>query len=151
MTAKEYLNQAREYAQRVTEAEEDLAQIRAAAEAPRRVHLTGVISHLSKSDDPMASATARIEEATARLYQAKGDYILFRCKILRQCYDLDNMKYGDLLVRRYLDLKPFRAVAKDLELSEMYTRHLHGLALQAFEEKYADDLAQDRPRINQKI
>ena len=133
MTAKEYLRQLHILdikIQRLRVEYEDLAC------------RTGALSEIRGIESDTGTIISQADKIGRRLAKRSGEYNARREKIVRQILDLEDPRYSDILLLRYVDGKRLEDIACIMQKSNgapysyEHILHLHGQALQAFEKKY---------------
>ncbi len=56
--------------------------------------------------------------------------------IIHQIDNLQNVRHIKLLYKRYVEFKPLKLIADEINFTYQYTKELHGNALQEFEKTY---------------
>lgn len=72
---------------------------------------------------------ADLEKEVYRLLKEKH-------RIIDQIQGLKNPDYTDLLYKHYVEYKNLRRISMEMKYSYDHVRHLHGRALQSFNDKY---------------
>lgn len=67
------------------------------------------------------------------------DYIDLKHKIIGQIHGLHDVRYVDVLYKRYVENKRLDVIAAEMNYEYNHIRHLHGRALQEFERRYLKD------------
>ena len=143
MTAKQYLGRVHQLRRQCESLERKILLTRAKAEGLRGITYD--------KDRVMTSPTNNIEEAATELVSLETKYkeLIIRYSEaittrIEQVHGLDDPRYVDVLLLRYIDEDPkavrgqksFDDIAKDMGYKYDHVLHLHGMALKAFTEKY---------------
>ena len=107
----------------------------------RAVSYEGERVQTSGAGDPMADVIAKVIELDHEISEQTVSYFVRLHEIKGQIESLGNVEYVTLLFKRYIEGKSLEAIAADMNYTYQHTRRLHGWALQAFEEKFADKIA----------
>ena len=149
MEAKKYLLQHSQYENRIrrnnsiirsrrrmiSEAMESAASVQAidysksrVQTSPKDAMLEKVANFIDKGNKVYAEIQELIEE---------NQRLIAECQlIVRQIQDIGREEYADILMGRYVDRLSFQAIAHNMRYSYSRVTHMHGEALQVFEEKY---------------
>lgn len=127
MTAKEFLNQARNIDRRIDSAQERIERLRSVLESGRMSRLTGMPRG---GGGDWTDAEARLLDLESRY----GDEIRRFCRIKIQVADaihsVGNSTYEEILTLRYLDGRTWESIAEAVGYDVRYVQKLHGKALQ---------------------
>lgn len=133
MTAKEYLQQVK------------LADIKMLQRVNQLKEVRQSISYISGIDyskdrvqsSPHAGNTQieKLVDLEAEVNKLIDETVAAKHKIITEIQMLDNADYVQLLYKRYIEYKPFETIASEMFLSYYRTCHLHGEALQSFQQK----------------
>lgn len=133
MTAKEYLRQLHIL---------DIKIQRLRVEYEDLTCRTGALSEIRGIENKVGEVVSKADKIGRRLAKRSGEYNARREKIVRQILDLEDARYSDILLLRYVDGKRLEDVSCIMRkfngepYSYEHILHLHGQALQAFEKKY---------------
>lgn len=133
MTAKEYLRQLHIL---------DIKIQRLRVEYEDLTCRTGALSEIRGIESEVGEVVSKADKIGRRLAKRSGEYNACREKIVRQILDLEDTRYSDILLLRYVDGKRLEDIACIMQKSNgapysyEHILHLHGQALQAFEKKY---------------
>ena len=142
MTAKEYLEQVRHKQaeignlKRDKEAVKDMLFSLGGGGECERVQT-------SRNNDKFGTLFGRIDEMERKIDDKIVDLMTFRMEVSAQINDLDNATYITVLTCRYIHFQSWEKIARSAFEEERNVRSvqkLNGLALQAFDTKYADML-----------
>lgn len=142
MMAKEYLEQVRHKQaeignlKRDKEAVKDMLYSLSGGGESERVQS-------SRNTDKFGTLFGRIDEMERKIDDKIIDLMQFRMKVSEQINALDNANYITILNCRYIHFQSWEKIARSAFEEERNVRSvqkLNGLALQAFEVKYADML-----------
>lgn len=140
MKAKDYLREVRRLEGAITRNQQEKEMLYAKLTG-RAVSYEGERVQTSVSGDQMADVIAKVIELDHEISQQTVNYFVRLHEIKGQIESLGNVEYVTLLFKRYIEGKSLEAIAADMNYTYQHTRRLHGWALQAFEEKFADKIA----------
>lgn len=134
MTAKEYLLELRRVDNQLGDllkAKEEMDETQACISHPI---IDGVAVQISRSNDPpwMKHLIQR-EELFNRIAEKWDELITLKMSIIKSINSLNDSKHIVLLLKRYVDYKPFEQIADEMGYSCNYVLHLHRDAIEAFE------------------
>lgn len=132
MNAKTYLNQLRSLEAAISSRKAQLDRLR-----QERTYLSAVSYD---RDRVQASANGDVMKGSDKLIdleleigQKVAESVQVREQIIGQVQRLENPQYVILLLHRYVDGMRFERIAVEMNYSYERIRHMHGEALQAFE------------------
>lgn len=134
LTAKEYLIQIRDLEHALSDKREELRMLEALATsvtAPsgREVVQTSIIS------DPTGNFGAKIADLKNEIKQQAAEFLEAkqeRVRVIENVRSLDSIN-GSILHKKYVAYKSLNTIARELNYSYEYTRHLHLKALKMAE------------------
>lgn len=137
MTAKEYLYQAIYYNQMIIRTQEKIKEIKEKAASPGAIQYDRIRVQTTPAADPLADYMAAVDKAERKLARILDRYVVMYGRIERQILEVQPDVYRQVLAMRYLDGMTLGKIARKLNYSYEYIKHVHGRALQAFERKYS--------------
>lgn len=139
MNGKMYLNRVRTMCICINTRLRQLEELNAMKTAIGSPSRTGDPVQTSKSGEaPYARTVERIAELEQEITQMIADYGNLKSRIISEIGELENPVYVDLLMRRYVQYERFEQIAYQMSYSYDRVRHLHGMALKAFEEAHPE-------------
>lgn len=140
MTAKDYLKGVAIYQRRIDTAKRAIAKME-----DNMTYLKGISYERDKVQtspkDSMPDMVIKKIEKETSLVAAIRKYNGIICETVDKINSLENADYISILYLRYIEGRSMEEISVDISLSYYRTCHLHGDALQAFENKYSDYLA----------
>lgn len=142
MTAKEYLQQIYIITKRISRLRRLAEQLRSDAYSigspmgnmsPDKVQTSFTGDKMERMIARMDKADRNIRSETERLHNQ-------RIKIQQQIESVDDERYRSILFGRYVLCETWEKVAEDVPCDVRHVYRLHGDALKAFEDLYADDI-----------
>ena len=133
MTPKEYLKQIAKYDYMIYAAEEEAQKLRDALDV-KAISYTGDKIQTSPSD--IADLLARLADMELDNLKRCEEAAKLRATIINQILGMDDDIDIALLYQRYVKCLPLDSIAKKTNYSYDRIRHLHGVALLRFGEKY---------------
>ena len=139
MTAKEYLKKIKKIDVAI-----DQKQIEYETLKGSRTYIGGMDYSAERvQTSPDGSGFTRLSDRIADMQREINDEIDhwhdMRHKRIGQIQQLSKVEYVDILFRKYVQYQSLETIAGDLHKSYYWTCHLHGEALQEFEEKFLKD------------
>ena len=141
MKAKAYLQEIRRLEGAITRNQQE-KEILYARLTGRAVSYEGDRARPSGSGDPMADVIAKVIELDHEISRQTVSYFGRLHEIKGQIEQLDNETFSKLLFKRYVKGKSLEVIAVEMNYTYSRVRHLHGLALRAFEERFAEEMAE---------
>lgn len=134
MRAKEYLQGVQRLDMMIDQKVKELSDLRQMVSGVGGIDYAKERVQTSPSGDaPFIRQTLRIVELEQEINDAIDVFVNRKHKIIDQIQTLENVNYVDLLYKRYIEYKSLEQIAVEMHFSYNHTRHLHGYALQAFE------------------
>lgn len=134
-SAKEYLSKVKLLEFQIKQKQRQIDDARMLQGSVRGFDYSGVKVQTSPKGDTNIELAVKImtleQELTERLYALQE----LRAKVMNQIEMLDDPLHVELLTLRYCNFESFEQIAVDMCLSYDWVRHLHGAALQAFQNK----------------
>lgn len=94
----------------------------------------------TRTNDRMSSAVEKAVDLQKKMEADVIKHMEQKEIIIRQIQGLRNVKFIQLLFKRYVQYKNLKVTASEMGMSYQYVRGLHKQALAEFEETYADML-----------
>lgn len=136
MRAKEYLLQIRTKKDRIRQLEGTIQEMRQMSAVPP---IDPSAEHLSSNPcttSPQERVVMKLTELTEQLWTMIADSMEFISIASEQIKNMDNPVYSKILFHRYVQGWRLERIACEMNYSYERIRHLHGLALLGFENKY---------------
>ena len=89
----------------------------------------------SRNLDKFGTLYGRIDEKERKISEQLDKLIDFKLKVSGEINSLKDMRYVELLHRRYIQNESWDVISVDMKYSPKYVIQLHGRALQAFEQE----------------
>lgn len=141
MKAKDYLREVRRLEGAITRNQQE-KEILYAKLTGRAISYEGERVQTSGAGDPMADVIAKVIELDHEISEQTVSYFVRLHEIKGQIEQVGNEEFVTLLYKRYIEGKSLEAIAVDMNYTYQHTRRLHGWALQAFEDKFAEKIAE---------
>ena len=142
MTAKEYLQQVYVVTKRLQRL--NMLREKLLADAYSIGSPAGSLSfnkvQTSKTGDKIERAIARIDKTDRRICSEIKRLHDSSTKIQRQIEALDDERYKSVLFGRYIMCQTWEKIAEDVPCDVRHVYRLHGKALDAFAQKYRDEI-----------
>ena len=141
MTVKEYLNKLTLLKQKANQKEEELKLVK--KENSIYNHAGSGAGNVQTSFRRTGSRTEQQAVRWVNLESEVSDSVLTyleeRNRMINRIHELDDIKYIDILHRRYVDeVSNFENIAEDMGYSYQYILNSHAQALKAFEHKFPE-------------
>ena len=138
MTAKQYLDQIRNYERRIERINEEIERLEAVA-TNTSPSLTGMPHNPSPTTSRLEEAVCKIldKEAELRQERARLDEVLKTATLIISSIEQEN--YRDVLRKRYLLSEIWEDIAAEMYVSLHYVYKLHNRALKEFEKYLKED------------
>lgn len=137
MTAKQYLRKIQWYEIKIEQRKFQLKGLYEDID-----YLRGIDYSIDKVQtsprDAMAEKVIRVQQLREEIVQKIADYEAARDEIIAQIQNVSNIAHSALLFKRYVERKKFELIAVEMAYNYAYTRSIHGEALKAFAEQFAD-------------
>ena len=131
MTTKDYLKQVKVLDRKIRHKESQLRELEA------RIMQAGGMDYehervsTSPKGDRLADDVIRMVELKEQISAERAEYFEKKEMIVNQIHKLEDARYIDILVKRYVELKAFDVIAAEMHYSERRVYYLHREALQA--------------------
>ena len=143
MTAKEYLQRVYFIDQRIKRLQADREKLRGemfSLKSPSG-NMTAEKVQASTTGDAILRLISKVDEAERDIVRGIEAKISIKKEIISRIEGLDDERYRMLLFDRYVLLYTWEQVSVDMNYRIKWVYKLHGNALNAFAEKYSDELA----------
>ena len=138
MTAKQYLSQAIRIRLLIRQTKEHMKELEELAGSPPPIRYDREILQSSGSGDQMIRTLIQLEAEERRCKRLLEGYIEKYIEITENIRKVMPGLYSDVLYMRYIEGKNLEKIAKELNYSYEWIRHIHGRALQAFRKKFPE-------------
>lgn len=132
MTTKDYLKQIKILDCKIRHKESQLRELEARVTQPGGVRYGSERVSTSPTGDKLADDVIRMVELKEKIASERALYFEKKEMIVNQIHKLEDARYIDILVKRYVELKAFDVIADEMHYSERRVYYLHREALQAF-------------------
>ncbi len=137
MTAKEYLREIRVLDTKISQKEEQIANMRIPAEnLMGAIRYDGDHVHVSASGSKVEELVLRYMALMEEVREEKLKYELEKQKRINEIHALNDARYIQILFKRYVEFKSYEMMAVELSYSFDYVKELHRDALETFEKKH---------------
>lgn len=139
MKAKTYLEQLEILDTKINQKQMQLSDLKLKSTS------TGGISYgervqTSPSGDSLCNAVTRYVALEQEINDDIDHFVDKKNVIINQIHALSDVKYIKLLFMRYVQFKRLEVIAVEMNYSYQYTKELHGVALQEFQNTYPNIL-----------
>lgn len=136
MKAKEYLQQLQRLDTVINQKINELGDLRLQAQSTGGLDYSKERVQSSPSGDaPFVKPICRIIDLEAEINAEIDRFVDEKHKIINQIQGLKNSDYISLLFKRYVEFKSLEKICVEMNFSYDYIKHLHGYALQDFEDR----------------
>lgn len=136
MKAKEYLQQLQRLDTVINQKINELGDLRLQAQSTGGIDYSKERVQTSPSGDaPFVKPICRIIDLEAEINAEIDRFVDEKHKIINQIQGLKNSDYISLLFKRYVEFKSLEKICVEMNFSYDYIKHLHGYALQDFEDR----------------
>lgn len=136
MKAKEYLQQLQRLDTVINQKIKELDDLRLKSQSTGSVDYSKERVQTSPSGDaPFVKPICRIIDLEAEINAEIDRFVDEKHKIINQIQGLKNSDYISLLFKRYVEFKSLEKICVEMNFSYDYIKHLHGYALQDFEDR----------------
>ena len=132
MTAKEYLEQIRNYEKRISHIQEEIERLEAVATNTTQT-LTGMPHNPSPSQSRMADAVCKLIDKQEELRKEMVQLETLRTEVTAIIAQLSNPDERDVLYKRYIESKTWEDIAIEMYFSKRMIYYHHNAALKSFE------------------
>lgn len=141
MKVKDYLREIRRLEGAIARNQQE-KEILYAKLTGRAVSYEGERVQTSGAGDPMADVIAKVIELDHEISEQTVSYFVRLHEIKGQIEQVSNDIFSRLLFKRYVEGKSLEVISVEMNYTYSRVRHLHGLALQAFEEQHGEKIAE---------
>lgn len=131
-TAKEYLLKLERLDELIKQRRTQVEELKLMAET-YGARSYGEIVKSSKKGDTQENKILKYVALEQDIEEDMVMYIMLKQKIIREIESIEETKYIKLLYKRYVELKRFKVIAKEMHYDQNYIRILHLEALDAFQ------------------
>ena len=136
MTAKEYLQQLQRLDIMINYKVKELDTLRLQIQSIGSIDYSKERVQTSPSGDAsFVKLIGRITDLEAEINAEIDKYVDKKHQIINQIHSLQNVNYISILFKRYVEFKKFESIAIEMDFTYDHIRHLHGCALQDFQNK----------------
>lgn len=136
MKAKEYLQQLQRLDTVINQKIKEVQDLRLQAQGTGGLDYSKERVQSSPSGDaPFVKPICRIIDLEAEINAEIDKFVDEKHKIINQIQGLKNSDYISLLFKRYVEFKSLEKICVEMNFSYDYIKHLHGYALQDFEDR----------------
>lgn len=136
MKAKEYLQQLQRLDTVINQKIKEVQDLRLQAQGTGGLDYSKERVQSSPSEDaPFVKPICRIIDLEAEINAEIDRFVDEKHKIINQIQGLKNSDYISLLFKRYVEFKSLEKICVEMNFSYDYIKHLHGYALQDFEDR----------------
>jgi hypothetical protein len=136
MKAKEYLQQLQRLDTVINQKIKEVHDLRLQAQSGGGLDYSKERVQSSPSGDaPFVKPICRIIDLEAEINAEIDRFVDEKHKIINQIQGLKNSDYINLLYKRYVEFKSLEKICVEMNFSYDYIKHLHGYALQDFEDR----------------
>lgn len=132
MTAKQYLRQLERINLTITQKQIQLDELRAIGGGYKAIDYAADRVQTSPHDS-MAAMIAKWVDLDREIADIIDQYVDTKNRIINEIHLLPDSRYVSILYKRYVELKPFTAIADEMAYDYKWVCKLHGNALQAFD------------------
>jgi hypothetical protein len=138
MTAKEYLQKIEQMKheidnkkQRLKELKESMYNVKAVDYSRAKTSNIGYIDTMPRGFEQCSMLEYEIQEDNVEL-------LILKHNTLALIHSLENLKYIELLFKKYVELKDFETIALEMKCTVRNIYIIHGKALKSFEKQHQD-------------
>lgn len=136
MKAKEYLQQLQRLDTVINQKIKEVQDLRLQAQGTGGLDYSKERVQSSPSGDaPFVKPICRTIDLEAEINAEIDKFVDEKHKIINQIQGLKNSDYISLLFKRYVEFKSLEKICVEMNFSYDYIKHLHGYALQDFEDR----------------
>lgn len=133
MTTKEYLQQIEVFDSKINQKKAELHDLRLLSTAIGAMNYDADRVQTSPTGDGLLNKVARIVDLESEIDDDVMQLIELKHKVINEIHVLTDVRYIDILFKRYVEIKNFERIAVEMDYNYDYVRELHVLALNAFE------------------
>ena len=132
MTAKEYLEQIKEYETRIKQKQIQLECLRETAGGASGIRYDKERIQVSVMADAVERAVITVMELEDQIFVEKVRLETLRAQIITQIHDVGDDRYIKVLFKRYVEHKSYELISVECHYSYDYVKELHSDALRSF-------------------
>lgn len=133
LESKEYLKQAYWLNERIKVKQEKLAELKASSISIGAIDYSkDRVQGGSGTNSPFENQVMKIIDLEKEIEQDIQNLCLLKIEIINAIDSVPDKNYSMLLSKRYMQMKPLKQVAKEMNYSYSHTKYLHRKALQMF-------------------
>lgn len=136
MTAKQYLGQIRSLDIKIRQRKREIEELKLSATCTGSISAQGEKVQTSASGDKLLNAVARYVDLEAETQSMIDAMQKRRHDIIAEIQALDDVRYIQVLFKRYVEYKKFELIAVEMGYDFVWVRKLHKQALMNFEERH---------------
>ena len=135
MTTKQYLGQIRILDIKIRQRQREAAELKLAATCTGSASAQGEKVQTSASGDKLLNAVAKYVDLEAEIQGMIKDMQKRRHKIIAEIQELEDVRYIQILFKRYVEYKDFERIAVEMGYEYSWVTRMHNNALEAFATK----------------
>lgn len=136
MTAKEYLMQIKLLDVKIQQKQAQVDDLRDRAISVGGQQTDSVRVQSSKDGDNIGRKVAKYADLESGIEADTYELLKLKHKIIKQIQQLSDVRYVELLYKRYVEYKKLELIAVEMNYDYDWVRTLHGYALIDFRTKY---------------
>lgn len=132
MTAKDYLQQIRALDVKIKQKQEQYRRLKELASSPGGIRYDILSPQTARSADKLENSVIRYLELEQQIREEMLKLEMARQTAVNQIQSLSDVRYMDVLFKRYVEYKPFKTIAQEMICSVENVFVLHRKALKEF-------------------
>ncbi len=133
MTTKEYLGQIELFDEKIKQKKSELHDLKLIATSTGGMNYDADRVQTSPTGDTLVNKVAKYVDLEAEIEREMHDFMVLKHRIINEIHELKDVRFVNLLFKRYVELKGFERIAVEMDYNYDYVRELHALAINAFE------------------
>lgn len=133
MTTKEYLGQIELFDEKIKQKKSELHDLKLIATSTGGMNYDADRVQTSPTGDTLVNKVAKYVDLEAEIEREMHDFMVLKHRIINEIHELQDVRFVNLLFKRYVELKGFEKIAVEMDYNYDYVRELHALAINAFE------------------
>lgn len=133
MTTKEYLGQIELFDEKIKQKKSELHDLKLIATSTGGMNYDSDRVQTSPTGDTLVNKVAKYVDLEAEIEREMHDFMVLKHRIINEIHELQDVRFVNLLFKRYVELKGFEKIAVEMDYNYDYVRELHALAINAFE------------------
>lgn len=125
MTPKEYMEEADRLRRRIRRKESEIRSLRERAEGMNGMGNSDMPKTVSPNPHKLEAAIGRITELEQEVEEIKAELNRLTSSFKNRILSIDNSDISDLLIKRYIEFKPWKTIAAEMFMSERQAYYLH--------------------------